>query len=89
LHQVHRLVAKEFIPNDDPKKEINHKDGNPKNNHVSNLEWVTHSENLIHAHANGLVKMPTGKNHHMFGKTGNLHPNFGKKWKLKRKEQTS
>ncbi len=36
---VHRLVAIAFIPNNDPLKNVaNHKDGNPRNNHVSNLE---------------------------------------------------
>lgn len=42
---LHRLVAETFIPNPDGKPCINHKDGNRKNNHVTNLEWATHSEN--------------------------------------------
>ena len=42
---VHRLVAETFIPNPKGKPCINHKDGNRKNNHVTNLEWATHSEN--------------------------------------------
>lgn len=51
---VHRLVAKAFITNTLNKREINHIDGNKLNNAVSNLEWVTASENLTHAYSTGL-----------------------------------
>lgn len=43
---VHRLVAKAFIPNPENKREIDHIDGDPSNNHVWNLRWVTHKENM-------------------------------------------
>lgn len=42
---VHRLVALAFIPNPDKLPIINHKDENPKNNKVDNLEWCTRSYN--------------------------------------------
>jgi hypothetical protein len=46
---VHRLVAEAFITNnDETKKQINHKDGDKLNNSIDNLEWVNHSENMVH-----------------------------------------
>lgn len=51
--QVHRLVASAFIENLDNKPFINHIDNNGENNNSLNLEWVTHSENMIHAQKQG------------------------------------
>lgn len=47
-HYIHRLVALAFIPNDNPIEKIvvNHKDENPKNNTVGNLEWCTQRYNM-------------------------------------------
>lgn len=48
---VHRLVAFAFIDNFNKQKtEVNHKNGNKTDNTVSNLEWVTRQENLIHSY---------------------------------------
>lgn len=51
---VHRLVCEAFHQNPDNKKEVNHIDGNRQNNHSNNLEWVTRTENALHAIATGL-----------------------------------
>lgn len=45
---VHRIVAQTFMAHDTNKNIVNHKDGNKQNNKLSNLEWVTASENNIH-----------------------------------------
>ena len=51
---VHRLVMQTFKPKKDKKLQVNHKDGNKQNNHVSNLEWVTDKQNKEHSVKNGL-----------------------------------
>lgn len=58
---VHRLVAMTFIPNQENKPEVNHKDGIKKNNGSENLEWVTTSENQRHAIANKLYETAKGE----------------------------
>lgn len=62
-YYVHRLLALAFIPNPEMKPRINHKDLNKLNNSLENLEWVTHSENILHAYKNGAIKARKGKDH--------------------------
>lgn len=47
---VHRLVALAFLENPDSKPIVNHKNGNPKDNKLGNLEWATSSENIMHGY---------------------------------------
>lgn len=46
LCQVHRLIAKAFIPNPHNKPQVNHKNGKRADNKLHNLEWVTAQENV-------------------------------------------
>ena len=65
--RVHRLVAEQFVANPKGAPQVNHIDGNRQNAHSSNLEWVSHAENLRHARDylgrwKGQVKNPSGYN---------------------------
>jgi len=59
--RIHVLLAATFIDNPQMKPEVNHRDGNKLNNNLSNLEWVTHKENMNHAFDSGLC--PFGEKH--------------------------
>lgn len=52
---MHTVIAEQFIGKIKTSKVINHKDGNKKNNDISNLEIVSIKENTVHAHKNGLT----------------------------------
>lgn len=52
---IHILVAQAFIPNPDNLPEVNHKDENPHNNCVDNLEWCTHKQNCEYSNNKSIV----------------------------------
>ena len=91
LHFIHRLVGEAFIPNPKNKPNINHKDLNPYNNSVGNLEWCTQKENVKHAIDNGRYenvfkvaknKKPKDFNNHLRKSVVQLdiNGNFIKEW---------
>lgn len=53
-YSVPQLVAQHFLEPDISRVSINHIDGNPSNNHYTNLEWCTCKENMQHAYQTGL-----------------------------------
>lgn len=68
--QAHRVAASLFIPNTNYKYYVNHIDGNKLNNHISNLEWCTASENENHSYQilkkqtwNKGKQLPSGKDY--------------------------
>lgn len=66
---VHRLVALVFIPNPDDSPMVNHKDENPSNNNVNNLEWCTHEYNMNYGTRNERIsKSLKGEKHPLYGK---------------------
>jgi len=53
---IHKLVIEAFLPREYGSNYVNHKDGNKKNNNISNLEWCSLSENTRHMYKGGFGK---------------------------------
>lgn len=74
---IHRLVMAYFseVPRNHSKLQINHKDGNKRNNCIENLEWCTPAQNQQHR-INVLGKDMNGDKNPMYGKSGKDSPVF-------------
>lgn len=72
------LVLEAFVGPRPDGYECNHKDGDKKNNCVWNLEWVTKSENRLHAYRSGLQRPLCGE------KIGNSKYTEDQAWEVKR-----
>lgn len=70
--QIHRLVAQAFIPNPDNLPQVNHKDENPKNNCVENLEWCNAKYNANYGNRIDKIKEKIKKPVLQFDNEGNL-----------------
>lgn len=72
---IHKLLGKAFLPNPENLKCVNHKNGNPSDNRIGNLEWCSKSQDLRHAYKTGLRKakkgvcLNTGRTHFKKGQT--------------------
>lgn len=60
---IHRLVSEAFLPNPENKPCVNHKDFNPSNNHVDNLEWCTYQYNYDYSKERIINSMAKGEDH--------------------------
>lgn len=77
---IHRLVAEYFCEGKTyARNQVNHIDGNKKNNNYTNLEWVTNQENMNHAVMNDLHVRGKKHKHNKSGYVGvHLHSATGK-----------
>lgn len=79
--RTHILLAETFIPNPDKLETVNHKNGSKIDNSLSNLEWMSRSDNVKHGReVLGIIPIPYSKSHkknHLIGKKG-IDSNAGK-----------
>ena len=61
VYKIHRLLAETFIPNPNQYPVVHHRDENPKNNSLDNLEWVSHQYNVAISNGVRILCVETNK----------------------------
>ena len=72
--KIHRVVAEAFIPNPNNYPCVNHRDENPANNFVDNLEWCSYEYNNNYGNHNEKISNTL---------KGKKNSNYGKRWSYK------
>ena len=81
---IHRLVAQAFIPNPDNLPQVNHRDENPSNDNVDNLEWCTAKYNSNYGTRNDRIRTTRLRNG---TSTGLSREEYSKKWYQEHKNE--
>lgn len=80
-NRIHRLVAEQFIENPECLRDVNHKNENKKDNRAENLEWVTHSDNMLYGTRTQRWRKTMFDNGHISDKYSGLSvKEYRKKW---------
>ena len=64
MELLHRIIAQTFLPNPENNSVVHHKDHDKMNSCVWNLQWTTHSQNILYAFQSGIMKNPSGVDSH-------------------------
>lgn len=81
---IHRLVACTFLENPENKPQVDHIDTNRINNNITNLRWVTNSENMLNPLTRETISKSQKGRH-----AGEKNPMYGYKWSKEQRKHMS